>query len=213
MIERATGIILRTRLLTETSLIIQWLARDFGRLSTVAKGACRPKSPFRGKLDLFYLADFSFHRSRRSELHLLREVMVRETHTALREELGYLQQAAYGAALIEQTTETETPIPVLFDLLLALLEHLSRQPPQPLTVFAFEIKLLLELGLKPDFAAVRLSAGARQILEKLIDAQWAMLGRLKPSGAQVAEIDRFLRGFLVFHVGKVPVGREAALAL
>ena len=67
MDERATGIILRTRLLTDTSLIVHWLTPDLGRLATVAKGARRPKSPFRGKLDLFYEADFSFARSRRSE--------------------------------------------------------------------------------------------------------------------------------------------------
>src|SRR6266851_4764215 len=98
MIETTTGVVLRTRPLTETSLIVQWLTPTLGRIATVAKGARRPKSPFRGKLDLFYLADFSFSRSRRSELHTLREASLRETHAFLREELGYLQQACYCAA-------------------------------------------------------------------------------------------------------------------
>ena len=80
MIETATGVVLRTRLLTETSLIVHWLTPGAGRLATVAKGALRPKSPFRGKLDLFYHADFTFSRSRRSDLHTLREVSLRETH-------------------------------------------------------------------------------------------------------------------------------------
>src|SRR6185369_12632468 len=101
--ERATGIILRTRPLTETSLIVNWLTPEFGRVSTAAKGARRPKSPFAGKLDLFYEADFSFSRSRRSDLHALREVNLRRTHAELRRELGALQQAGYGAALIVQT--------------------------------------------------------------------------------------------------------------
>ena len=73
MTESASGIILRTRPLTETSLIVHWLTPELGRVATVAKGARRPKSPFAGKLDLFYSADFSFTRSRRSELHTLRE--------------------------------------------------------------------------------------------------------------------------------------------
>ena len=47
-VERATGLVLRTRPLTETSLIVLWLTREAGRLATVAKGARRPKSPFRG---------------------------------------------------------------------------------------------------------------------------------------------------------------------
>src|SRR5262245_43511374 len=103
MDERTTGLILRVRPLPETSLIVHWLTQDFGRLATVAKGARRPKSPFRGKLDLYYEADLSFLRSRRSDLHTLREVVLRDPHEALRRELTYLRQAAYCAALIEQT--------------------------------------------------------------------------------------------------------------
>ena len=91
MSENAIGLVLRTRPLTDTSLIVHWLTPEFGRLATVAKGARRPKSPFAGKLDLFYLADFSFQRSRRSELHQLREVSLRETHAAIRKELEHLQ--------------------------------------------------------------------------------------------------------------------------
>ena len=34
MTESATGLILRTRLLTESSLIVNWLTPEFGRLST-----------------------------------------------------------------------------------------------------------------------------------------------------------------------------------
>src|SRR5580692_12824213 len=105
MIETSTGLILRTRPLTDTSLIVHWLTEDLGRLATVAKGARRPKSPFAGKLDLFYLADFSFQRSRHSELHQLREVSLRQTHAAIRTELEYLQQASYCTALVEQVTE------------------------------------------------------------------------------------------------------------
>src|SRR5213595_1962920 len=157
MVERTQGLILRTRPLTETSLIVQWLTPDAGRIATVAKGARRPNSPFRGKLDLFYLADFSFSRSRRSDLHMLREVLLRETHPPLREQLAYLQQACYCAALIEQSTETETPLPILFRLVRDLLNYLPKQPPLPQTVFTFELKLLNELGLTPDLGRSKLT--------------------------------------------------------
>src|SRR5437867_255276 len=147
MDERAQGIVLRVYPLTETSLIIRWLTREVGRISTVAKGARRAKSPLRGKLDLFYRADFIFGRSRRSELHTLREVSLRETHPFLRKELGRLQQASYCSALIEQATESATPIPAIFDLLADFLNHLNAESLAPHTVFALEIKLLNELGL------------------------------------------------------------------
>src|SRR5580692_1422034 len=98
MIESVTGLILHTRPLTETSLIIHWLTPNFGRIATVAKGARRHKSPFFGKLDLFYLADFTFSRSRSSDLHNLREVNLRETHSTIRKKILSVQQAAYATA-------------------------------------------------------------------------------------------------------------------
>lgn len=211
--ERATGLILRLRPLTDTSLIVHWLTSDLGRLSTVAKGARRPKSLFRGKLDLFYLADFSFARSRRSELHTLREVSLRETHQMFRKELGYLQQAAYCSALVEQTTEVETPLPSIFQLFSDFLQYLSQHPPQPLGIYVFEIKLLDELGLKPDFAETKLSEGSKQIFQRAAELDWQSLLRLKLSAAQTTEMRQFLHGFLIYHLGKIAKGRENALAV
>jgi len=207
MVERTQGLIFRTRPLTETSLIVQWLTPDAGRIATVAKGARRSNSPFRGKLDLFYLADFSFARSRRSELHTLREVLLRATHTPLRENLEYLQQACYCAALVEQTTETETPLPIMFRLMLDLLDYLPQQLPQPQTIFTFELKLLNELGLTPDLEESKLTPGAKRIVSALATQDWPAVSRLKLSEAQVAELRRFLHGFLIFHLGKIPQGR------
>jgi DNA repair protein RecO (recombination protein O) len=211
--ERTTGLILRTRLLTESSLIVHWLTADFGRLATVAKGARRPKSPFRGKLDLFYRVEFSFARSRRSDLHTLREASVRAMHLPLRQNLAWLRQASYAAALIEQTTETETPVPAIYALLNSLLDALPRESAPPLAVHAFEMKMLRELGLAPDLAKAALSAGARQILERLAVADWDVLCRLKLSDVQTNEIRRFLHGFLIYHLGKLPPGRGAALGM
>jgi DNA repair protein RecO (recombination protein O) len=210
--ENATGLILRTRPLTETSLIVEWLTADFGRLSTVAKGARRPKSPFQGKLDLFYAAEFSFTRARRSDLHTLREVALRNTHAPLRHDLKYIQQAAYCAHLVEQATETETPLPGVFELMQSLLAALPASPPRPRTIFAFELKLLTELGLFPNLAEANLSASAQRLVSALAEAEWTELAALAPGSAEIKELGRFLPGFLVYHLGRIPASRSAAAA-
>lgn len=207
MIQTATGIILRTRPLTETSLIVNWLTAEQGRISTVAKGARRPKSPFAGKLDLFYEAEFSFTRSRRSELHALRELSLKETHAPLRQEMVWLQQASYAAALIEQTTERETPLPGVHALLHGLLEHLPKHPPQPRTIYAFELKLLDELGQRPDLEDAKLSEATSALVTKLTEQGWAELSSLTATAAQAKELRQFLHGFLIYHLGKIPKGR------
>jgi DNA repair protein RecO (recombination protein O) len=177
LVQKTRGLILRVLPLTETSLIVDWLTPDFGRISTAAKGARRMKSPFRSKLDLFYLADFTFARSARSELHTLREVQVVETHPSLRKDIHALQQAAYGARLIVQATEKETPLPELFALFVETVGGISALPVKPQTVLDFELKLLTELGLAP-------AAGLTK----------DQLGR-----------------FILYHLGKIPPGREDAL--
>ena len=212
MEERSTGIILRTRPLTETSLIVHWLTPDLGRIATVAKGARRPKSPFRGKLDLFYEADFSFSRSRKSDLHNLREVALRETHSKLRENLGWIQQASYAAAFIEQTTETETPVPEIHELVKSLLRHLTERPPLPRTIVAFELKMLAHLGQQPDVSETQLPPGTREIARALTRLDWDGVARLRLSDAQENQLRQFLHGFLIYHLEKLPRGRAAALA-
>jgi DNA repair protein RecO (recombination protein O) len=211
-VERAHGLIVRLRPLTDSSLIVHWLTAEHGRLATVAKGARRPKSAFRGQLDLFYSAEFSFARSSRSELHTLRETKTITTHAALREDIGWLQQASYAAALLEQTTETESPLQWLHEQFSLLLLELPRHPPQPQTVFAFEMKLLNDLGLRPNLSEAALTPGARHILEKLVGLDWPSIFRLRLSVPQLAEIRQFLDAFLVYHVGKTPRGRASALA-
>src|SRR5262245_65731803 len=125
MDEQTDGIVLRTRPLTESSLIVHWLTQTAGPLATVAKGARRPSSPFRGKLDLFDRAALSFRRSRRTELHILREVQIQETFPALRADVDRLRQAAYASILVEKLIEREVPVEPVFHELDGLLHHLA----------------------------------------------------------------------------------------
>lgn len=211
MEERTRGIILRTRPLTETSLIVQWLTPDLGRLATVAKGARRPKSPLRGKLDLFHELEFTFRRSRTSELHTLGEAVLMGRPSALRSDWRRLSQAAYGVALIEQTTETETPLGEIWELFRDYLGHVERiEPVQSGSVLALEIKLLELLGLLPDLENEPLPEASRRYAQELLANSWDAL--VPPLGDPATEnLIRYLGRFLAFHCGCVPKGREDAL--
>jgi len=211
MDESTHGIILRLRPLTESSLIVHWLTADCGRLATVAKGARRPRSRLNGKLDLFFEADFTFSRSRRSELHNLREAQLRQTHPQLRKDLHKLEQLSYFTALIEQTTETDTPIPETFALFQSVLAHLDCHPPRPRLVFAFELKHLRDLGLAPDPAQSRLSPEAARLAARLTEADWDEINELRATAPLARELQQFLHGFLIYHLDRLPKGRANAL--
>jgi DNA repair protein RecO (recombination protein O) len=212
MEERATGIILRTHPLTESSLIVRWLTAEVGRIDTAAKGARSAKSPMRGKLDLFYRAQLSFARSRRSDLHTLREVVLLDTHRSIRTSLGALRQASYAAALILRTTEPGTPLPELFALMKGFLSRLASAGPTPLLVLAFEIQLLNGLGQQPRLADSGLSPGARQLFTDCERSDWLSFETQPPVPADAQELGRFLFRWLSQHVGVVPGERALALS-
>lgn len=211
MIKSGAGIILRTLPLTETSLIIQWLSPQFGRIATAAKGARRAKSPFSGKLDLFYEADMTLSRSRSSDLHTLREVNLTQTHAALRLDVGKLRQAAYAASFIVQATEPETPLPEMYELFRDFLESSCAHEPSPQLVLAFELKMLAELGLEPDWKEAKVDPGTRKTAEAMLQRKFASILSLKPTDKQLTALQQFLHGFIIFHLGKLPPGRAHSL--
>lgn len=210
-VEAGSGVILRTRLLTETSLIVHWLTAEHGRIATAARGARQPKSPFRGKLDLFYEAQFTFQRSRRSDLHALREVMVTNLHPWLRTRFDLLQQAAYATALIEAAAETEAPVPELHTLFCEFLACLGPAPPTRPLVWAFELKLLAASGLAPDLDDSPLTSQGRGFAQTLAAEPLAHSQHLKAEFARANELDRFLQRFLAWHFERVPRGRSEAI--
>lgn len=212
MDERAHGTILRVRPLTESSLIVHWLTAEHGRLATVAKGARRPKSPFLGKLDLLLAADFSFLRSRRSDLHTLREVAVLDRRPSIAASLQGLRIAAYAVHCIELATESDTPIPEIHDLFNDLLAYLAHHPHTARPVLAFELKFLSCLGLEPDPAETRLPPAAAHLLQDLLDTDWSDLHLLSAEPADARAVRLFLQGFLPHHLGRLPSGRNEALS-
>ena len=132
-----------------TSLILRCLTREAGRLTFMAKGATRPKSPFAGALDLFYLGDFLYQPSRSGEMHTVREVKLVEAHLGLRRSYANLLGAQYFAALIETITEPGTPVPEDFALFVKAIAYLCETDITWRAVERFEQRILTLHGIAP----------------------------------------------------------------
>jgi DNA repair protein RecO (recombination protein O) len=131
----------------DTSLIVTWLTAEHGVLKTIAKGASRPKSVFAGRLDLFYDAEISYVRSRKSEIHTLREVELRNTRDDLRRSYQNVQLAAYFVQCVDHTTMNDHDVPDLFDLLTRALNFLVTQPASLRALEHFERELARMSGV------------------------------------------------------------------
>jgi DNA repair protein RecO (recombination protein O) len=155
------AILLRRIRLGDTSWIVTWLTHAHGRLKTAAKGARRPRGPFAGKLDLFFLADITYTPSRKSDLHTLRETVLLRPFDGLRSDYLRTQLAAYFVELIELVTEPEHPVPELFDLLLRALAYLDTGQPTSRALLHFEGELARLLGIHGQPRATPILAIAR----------------------------------------------------
>jgi hypothetical protein len=113
--------------------------------------------------------------------------------------------------LIEQTTETQTPLPEIYELFSGFIRALPKYPPRPRTIFAFEFKLLHTLGLSPDIEESKLPTETGTLVNALMETDWEKLPDLRATAAQANAIKQFLHGFLIYHLGKIPKGRERAL--
>ena len=158
--ETTPAILLRKRKLSDTSLIVSWCTESLGCLETVARGARRAKTPFAGKLDLFYEADIALTFSRRSNLHTLTEVVLRNPFAGIRTNFLRTQSASYFVELVELCTEAEHHEPQLFELLRRAFAYLDGNDPGARAITHFETELARITGVNDASAAANAAAFA-----------------------------------------------------
>src|SRR5438128_5359326 len=145
--ESTVAILLRKRKFSDTSLIISWCTESLGCIQTVARGARRAKSPFAGKLDLFFEAEIQIARSRKTDLHTLTEVALKNPFGGIRKNFRRTQGASYFVELIELCTESDHHEPELFSLLRRAFTYLNENDPTPRAMLHFEMELAKIAGV------------------------------------------------------------------
>jgi len=133
--------------LSDTSLLVTWMTRDWGKLKTSARGVLSPKSPLAGRVDLFHLVQITIQASRRGDLHALKEVEIRRVFSAGSQSYAALLAAAYFARWIDRVTEPAEPVPEIYGLLDRGLDYLQSGKLTERGVFHFEGELARLLGI------------------------------------------------------------------
>lgn len=145
--QSTAAILLRKRKFSDTSLIVSWCTESLGCIHTVAKGARRTKSPFAGKLDLFFETEIQIAPSRKSTLHTLTEVALRNPFAGIRQNYLRTQTASYFVELIELCTERDHHEPELFALLRRAFAYLDANDSNLRAVAHFETELARITGV------------------------------------------------------------------
>lgn len=170
---KARGTLIRRFPLTETSLVVHWCTHECGIVKTVAKGARRPKSPFAGRLDLFFGCELEIHPAKEGDLHILKDLAVERPRLGLRR--NYLQTLAASCFVkwIDLVAEDATPLPDLADLLDRGLDYLDANEADLRALLHFERQLagflgVAEAGAEPHRSLARHFGGTPPQREELV---------------------------------------------
>lgn len=143
--DNEAAFVLHTYPYKETSLIVEALARRFGRVALLARGARRPRSAMRGVLLSFHPLRLSWSASAE-----LGNLIGAEWAGALAPLAGQgLMCGFYLNELLLRLLPREDPHERLFDAYADSLQQLSRGAPYPAVLRGFEKRLLAELGYAP----------------------------------------------------------------
>ena len=224
-IVRTDGIVLAIRPWSRTSHVVAWLTPDHGVVSTLVKGAVRPKSAFLGQSELFYACELLYYARASGDLHALREVTPRRFREHLRGKWRETALAAYAADLVRALAPPDDEAAAWYAFLDGFLEAV---PGTAAGLVRLEMEVLRLAGLAPDFSdfdpsaewtpfAVdrgRVGTGLRTL--RLAPRTVAALRRpdaLTTKEDALADAVRFLGVFLSFHLETPPEVRRGLVGL
>lgn len=143
--QKTQGIVLGSTDWHETSKIVTFYTKDFGKIRGVAKGARRKKSKF-SPLEILSRHTIVFYEREDRDLYTLGECQAEETFPNIRKDIKKIAYGAYLAELVNAVSTSEKN-ELLFDLFSKALHFLDKKEDSEIIVRAFEIRLLDILGL------------------------------------------------------------------
>ena len=151
--EKTTGIVLRVIPFSETSCIVTMFTRDFGKVTTMAKGARRPKSPFEAALDVLALCRIVFLNKNSDAMGLLTEAKLERRFRSATRSLDRLYAGYYIVELLNSMKDDGDPHPELFELSTQVIRQIDSSEISDeevgLALLNYELKMLSILGHLP----------------------------------------------------------------
>lgn len=147
---KTLAIALNSRRWGEADRIVTLYTQRVGKIRGVARGVRRSKSRFAGSLEPFVLCHVNLFEKPGDTLYRISQVDLVESFSRLREDLVLMAAAARMTNVVSAVTPDGDPEPRLFEILESGLRALQDSSDPPLTTLLFEIRLLGQIGFKPQ---------------------------------------------------------------
>ena len=222
---KTKGIVLDIRPWSQTSQVTTWLTPDHGPVTTLVKGAVRPKSAFLGQYDLFYTCELIYYAHASDELHAIREASPINMREGLRGDFRATVLASYVAHLVQEHCPRGGEAEDWFAFLERTLDGAAEGGVSVRDMLAAEVGFLSLAGLSPDFSGADLGAttvpfaidrgrvgqGTRTV--QVPSGAVRIMSGSEGEYADVAAAVRFLGVFLRYHLDMPPEIRRGTLQL
>ena len=153
-IQKSEAIVLRSQALRETSLILTFYTKDFGKIKGIVRGVRGPHAQYGGgSLELFAHDEIIFYDRKKSDIFTISQCDLIDFFNPIRQSLERLAYASYMAELFDSVTTLGDKNAEVFDLLLNSLKLLSGESSARRVARIFEIKILSLLGLMPTLGS------------------------------------------------------------
>lgn len=150
-IQKNEGILLRRQDLRETSILLTFYTRDFGKIKGIVRGVRGPRAGFGGgAFEIFSLDEIVFYERSGGEIFTISQCDLINYFNPIRMSLEKLSYATYIVELLDSVTSLSDKNREVFDLSLNSITLLSGASSSKRVARIFEIKLLSLLGLMPN---------------------------------------------------------------
>ncbi|MBM3252687.1 MAG: DNA repair protein RecO [Candidatus Omnitrophica bacterium] len=149
-IVQTEAIVLKKRDYSESSLLVDFFTRDFGKVKSIIKGAKRNKTNITGDLAIFSYNHIVFYESRHSDINKLTQCQLLDRFDSIRTDIAGIAIASYFIELVDSLSSPQDPSPQIFDILLWSLKSLKDNMNPQIISIIFQIKLLHLSGILPD---------------------------------------------------------------
>jgi len=178
-IEKSDAILLRKMDFRETSFIVTFFTRDFGKVGGILKGA-RGSRARSGINPLFFcLEQIVFYEKKKSGLCIISQCEIQRIFLNILKDWDRASIAYYILELVDRLTEPGGGAEEIFDVLLNSMIALDGEKDPGVVARFFEVKFLTALGFWPGSDGLRLTKGALATLAYFERDDWQVVSKIK----------------------------------
>jgi DNA repair protein RecO len=201
---KTDAITIRSVKWSDSSLILTFLSKDFGKIKAIARSALKPNNKFSGQVDLLQHVSLIVDQKPERELNYLKELDIKENHFVISERYDAYYTAMVMAEVTDKFLWQAEGADEMYLILSSVLRqfHTARHPE------AFLIKYLIDLhdifGYTMALDAFSKSAYADlprllTCVKAIMEHEYERLDRISVN----AELKRELLTFLINHLSLV----------